>query len=101
MKWSIDSLKRDANSGVVLIAYWKVTNITSSGVNELSGSIELTPKLPSDPTFVLFEDISEELAIEWVKLTLGNDKVNAIENAVRLNVTDQKDTFAFGVPWSS
>jgi hypothetical protein len=55
-----------------------------------------------DQSLIPYEDLTEALVIEWVKASLGEEGVAAIDTALANNIADQKaPKVAAGVPWSA
>jgi len=59
---------------------------------------------PSDPTFIPYNELTEEIVIDWVKSFLGTSKINEIETSLQNSVTNQKltkeaETVKTGLPW--
>jgi hypothetical protein len=101
MKWEIVSLERQQRSGLVCVSHWRLTNSVNNVFNEFNGSVELPLKDIDDSTFVEFDDITEDIALEWTKNTLGVEKVSAYESAILLNQNKSNKKLAPGVPWSN
>lgn len=101
MKWEIVSLERQQRSGLVCVSHWRLTNSVNDVFNEFNGSVVLPSKDVDDPTFVEFDNITEDTALKWTKETLGAEKVSAYESAILLNQNKPNKKLATGVPWSS
>lgn len=102
--WKIYNLERNISDGVVLkVIYGCIAqsdNFSSRTVSEIA----LTGD-PTDPNFVPFNDLTEDIVIGWVKAELGTEEVTAKETLVQNQVQDQIDAEAAktteeGVPWT-
>jgi len=101
--WSIVHLERNTVDDGVVVAHWDVgesetvSGVTHSG--QVYGAASFSPN-PSDSGFVLFEALTEETVISWVKAYLGVGDVAAAEASVAKQLADSK-AFAksSGVPW--
>ena len=73
-----------------------------------------TPAVPAVPAvegknpwlsvdFVKYDDLTENVVIAWVKSTLGEDKVNQIEDNIATQIDEKENppapTEGSGVPW--
>jgi len=101
MKWEIVSLERQQRSGLVSVSHWRLTNSVNDVFNEFTGSVVLPSKDVDDPTFVEFDNITEDMALKWTKETLGAEQVSAYEGAILLDQIKQNKKLVNGVPWSN
>jgi hypothetical protein len=101
--WTIINTKYQIADGLVT----EVVYICQASLeNELSrkvGRISLTGD-PTAPGFVAFENLTEQMIIEWVQSVLGQIQVTEIETALQDKVTAQKaakdaQTVKNGLPW--
>jgi hypothetical protein len=100
--WNIAQLERSLPSGMVTTVHWTVSLVDEEYSASSYGSIGLPAKEPEDPTFVNFEDITKEQAIEWLKDAMGEEQVANIEAGLESQIEAQKNpTSASGLPWSS
>jgi len=105
--WKIPQLERETLDGFVFRAEWEII-----GVGDL-----IDPDFPEKGNYdsgkygecfferpenlVPYEDITEELAISWVKQYLGPQKVTELENEIVAQIiNDQSPSTAEGTPWS-
>jgi hypothetical protein len=102
MNWNISSLDRELPSGVVITAHWRVSKTDGATYGTAYGTIALTAKDPSDPTFVPYEDLTEPQVVQWVKDAMGPEQVAAHEAAVQAQIDQQLNpTTGSGTPWTS
>lgn len=101
MKWEIISLERQQENGLVCTSHWRLTNSVNDVFNEFNGSVVLPSKDINDSTFVNFEDITEDIALEWTKAVLGAEQVTAYESAILLNKTESNQKLVNGIPWTN
>ena len=101
--WKIIDLKSQIADGLVI----KVTYTCKAQLDDLLarivGELELTGD-SSDPGYIPFEDLTEEDVLKWVKDSLGQTQITAIETNLQNNVTAQKaqkdaETTRSGIPW--
>lgn len=94
--WTISTLERELSDGGVVVAHWRATAVDGDFSASSYGTVGFTPD-PSDPSFVAYDSITEELALSWCWSELDKD---AIETGLSANIEAQKNpTEASGVPW--
>jgi hypothetical protein len=99
-KYKIVELQRDLPNGTVTESHWIATKSDGDFIASCYGSIFLPEKDPSDPTFVSYDDITEEQAIEWTLASMGVEQVNSIEANLDAQILAQKEPkTASGTPW--
>ena len=95
--WTISTLERELADGGVVVAHWRATLVDGEHSASSYGTCGFTPD-PSDPSFVAYDSITEEIALGWC-WDNGVDK-DAIEASLSANIEAQKNpTQASGVPW--
>jgi hypothetical protein len=103
MKWTINSLSTlntpEENTAVM-------SNFTISDSQDgLTGSVTYSVNLlPADAeNFIPYADITQEQAIQWTQLALGEDRVAAMEAEVQANIDQQKipTPQPAPLPWSN
>jgi hypothetical protein len=94
MKITISRLDTTKPDGVVVTANWRAVltepkENSSNGVYETSvyGTCSFDQKDPSDPSFIPFEDLTEEIIVGWVIKKSGkeieatlNEQMTALKN---------------------
>lgn len=63
---SIEQLERENGTGVVKIVHWRANKTTNDITAETYGSCTLPEKDPEDPTFISFENLTQQNVIDWV-----------------------------------
>jgi len=99
--WEINTMERDVSDGYVTKVIYRVKGISDS-VEKARRTGEVLyykpSSLPSD--FVEFTKLDTTTVLNWVKTTLGTDKVSAIEASLETEVNEIiNPTSAVGVPW--
>tara|TARA_R100001086_G_scaffold67906_1_gene31979 strand:+ start:1614 stop:1931 length:318 start_codon:yes stop_codon:yes gene_type:complete len=99
--WEINTMERDVSDGYVLKVIYRVKGMSDS-VEKARRTGEVLyykpSSLPSD--FVEFAKLDATTVLNWVKTTLGTDKVSAIEASLETEVNEIiNPTSAVGVPW--
>tara|TARA_R110002012_G_scaffold136177_1_gene290398 strand:- start:255 stop:566 length:312 start_codon:yes stop_codon:yes gene_type:complete len=100
--WTISSMDRDitqdGKANVVTTIHWRASDTDSNGNTGSSyGSVGVTL---GSSSFVAYEDITEVIAIQWVKDQLGSDEVTLIEENIASQISAKATpTTASGVSW--
>lgn len=98
--WSIDQLERSLPDGIVLTAHWRCTGTDGTFSGSFYGSQSLPANDPAAPGFVPYEQITKELALQWLHESMGIEQVVAHEANVQQQINMQANpTQAVGVPW--
>jgi hypothetical protein len=98
--FQIANLERNLPSGTVTIAHWRSYLLDGEFRADNYGSISLPSKDPEDPTFIAFEDLTEEQVIDWVKEVLGEDQLAVMLTNMESEIEAKKNpTSAYGKPW--
>ena len=104
--WTISTLERNTDDGVV-VAHWRASDsevvgtgddaVTHSGSSY--GTCGFTPD-SSASGYTAYEDITEEQALGWVKDSMGEEAVTAVEDSIAAQIADSKaPSVAVGTPW--
>lgn len=93
MEFKIANLERNANDGLVTVVHWIATKTDGEAVGSSYASMAVEP---SD-NFVSFEQLTEEVVVNWVKEKLD---LESVEAALDAQIAEQKaPTVLSGVPW--
>jgi hypothetical protein len=98
--WRIAQLERNTNDGVVFTAHYTIDAKDEAYFSAGAyGSVGL--EQPDPETTIPFDDLTEELVVEWVKEKLGGEeKVEEIEAALQSQLDEKHaPTKAAGLPW--
>jgi hypothetical protein len=104
--WTISTLERNTDDGVV-VAHWRASDsevvgtgddaVTHSGSSY--GTCGFTPDSSADG-YTAYADITEAQAIGWVKDSMGEEAVTALEDSIAAQIADSKaPAITAGVPW--
>ena len=103
--WTISTLERELSDGGVVVAHWRATATETVGAGDDAvtysassyGTCGFTPD-PSDPSFVAYDSITEDMALGWC-WDNGVDK-DATEASLAAKIElDKNPTKGVGVPW--
>ena len=101
--WTIINTKYQIADGLVTEVVYICQASLENELSRKTGRISLTGDSTA-PGFVTFENLTEQMIIEWVKSTLGQEQVTEIETTLQTRVTAQKaakdaETVKNGLPW--
>ena len=90
IKWKIDQMERQTSDGLVTTVHWRANATETVGGKDYSadsyGSIGLT----AGSAMIPFADLTEEVVIDWVKDSLGEEQVTSIESGLTAQIASQK-----------
>ena len=94
--WTISTLERELSDGGVVVAHWRATLVDGEHSASSYGTCGFTPD-PSDPDWVAYDSITEDMALGWCWAELDKD---AIEASLAAKIeADKNPTKGVGVPW--
>ena len=105
--WTISTLERNSSDDGVVVAHWRASDsevvgtgddaVTHSGSSY--GTCSFTPDSSADG-YTAYADITEAQAIGWVKDSMGEEEVTALEDSIAAQIADSKaPAVAVGTPW--
>ena len=94
--WKILQLERTTADGGIVTAHWSCEVVDGDYSASSYGTVGFSPD-PSDPAFILYENLTEADVQAWVYESVDKDSVEA---SLAANIEDQKvpQTVA-GTPW--
>jgi hypothetical protein len=100
MNIQIEQLDRTLPDGCVTTIHWSAIQTDGGFTTSVYGSLNVPAKDPSDPTFIPFDDLTEEQVKQWVLDTMGEEQVAALQANLDGQIEVQKHpTQASGLPW--
>ena len=106
--FTIGTLERNTPDDGVIVAHWRATasEVVVGNNDELfthSGSSYGTCGFTPDSTtegYTAYADITEAQAVEWVKASMGEEAVTALESSIAAQIEESKaPVTSAGVPW--
>jgi len=101
--WTISTLERNTSDDGVVVAHWVA--LDSEVVDEEThfgssyGTCNFTPDSSADG-YTAYADITETQAIGWVKDSMGEEAVTALEDSIAAQIADSKaPAVSVGTPW--
>lgn len=97
VNWQIANLERELKDGYVYTVHYTVDANDGTYSSSAYGSLGLERPEKMIP----FKDLKESDVVQWVKDSLGEEKVKEIEAAILERVAEQsKPTRSAGLPWA-
>ena len=101
--WTISTLERNTSDDGVVVAHWRASDSEVVGDDTHSGSSYGTCGFTPDSTadgYTAYADITEAQAIGWVKDSMGEEAVAAIEASIAAQIEESKaPAVVAGTPW--
>lgn len=99
--FKITNMDRLTADGFVVTVHWTASQTDG---DYTAVPIYSTVSFTEQPgqSLIPYDQLTESQVIEWVKASLGEEGVAAIDTALAANIADQKaPKVAAGVPWSA
>tara|TARA_X000001382_G_scaffold130155_1_gene124123 strand:- start:9636 stop:9965 length:330 start_codon:yes stop_codon:yes gene_type:complete len=105
--WQVVQLERNSSDDGVVVAHWRVSDSSEVGNGDDAvlhhgssyGTSSFSPN-PESESWVEFVDITEELAIQWCKDSMGEEAVTSIESSIASQIEESKAPSVIAeVPW--
>ena len=97
--WSISNLESDTETGGVITVHWRCTAADGDHSGSSYGTCGFTPDSSADG-YTAYADITETQAIGWVKDSMGEEAVTALEASIAAQIADSKaPAITTGTPW--
>jgi hypothetical protein len=97
MNIEITQLDRSLPSDVVITVHWQASLTEDEITVDSYGSVNLELKDPADPSFVSFENLTEEIVIGWVNDKIGQEILDGLNRKLQ-EVKHPK--VVSGLPWA-
>jgi len=97
--WEISTLERNSSDDGVIVAHWRASDVDGEHSGSSYGTCGFTPDSSSEG-YTAYADITEAQAIGWVKDSMGEEAVTAVEDSIAAQIADSKaPALAIGTPW--
>ena len=97
MDLKIIQLDRLLPDGVVVTVHWTASLTDGDLTASTYGACGLDEKNPTDQDFILFDDLTEQIVIDWVKNKLGEEIEANLNGQIEALKTP---TITSGIPWN-
>lgn len=99
--WKITRLERLTSSGLVLVVYWEASLSQEEITVRVRDRSELPYKEPSSDDFIPFDELTEEVVVEWVKAELGQEGIDRCYSELVSNLTVSMEKNSDRLPWGN
>ena len=97
--WTIATLERNTSDDGVVIAHWRASDVDGEHSGSSYGTCGFTPDSTASG-YTAYGDITEAQAVEWVKASMGEEAVEALESSIAAQLEESKaPATTAGVPW--
>jgi len=101
--WQILNTERQSANGLVVEVTYACTAQLNNQFDRRIDRVELTGD-PSEPGFIPYENLTQDIVVNWVKEVLGSTEVSSIENTLESSVIAKQaavdaQTVESGLPW--
>ena len=97
--WTISTLERNSSDDGVIVAHYRVSDVDGDHSGSSYGTCGFTPDSSADG-YTAYADITEAQAIGWVKDSIGEEGVTAIEDSIAAQIAESKaPAVVSGTPW--
>jgi hypothetical protein len=97
--WTISTLERNTSDDGVVVAHWRASDVDGDHSGSSYGTCGFTPDSSADG-YTAYADITEAQAIGWVKDSMGEEAVTALEDSIAAQIADSKaPAVSVGTPW--
>ena len=97
--WTISTLERNSSDDGVIVAHWRASDVDGDHSGSSYGTCSFTPDSSAEG-FTPYADITEAQAIGWVKDSMGEETVTAVEDSIAAQIADSKaPSVVAGTPW--
>jgi len=97
--WTIATLERNTADDGVVVAHWRASDVDGDHSGSSYGTCGFTPDAEAEG-YTAYAEITEDMAIEWVKASMGEEAVEALESSIAAQIEESKaPATSAGVPW--
>jgi hypothetical protein len=101
LTWAVNNMTRVINDGFVIVVDWSCTASATGAQGAFYGGQSTYKNDPSEPGFIPYDNLTQEIVLGWVYASLGDQKAE-IEATLTAKVEKQLNpTTAQGVPWNT
>ena len=97
--WTIATLERNTADDGVVVAHWRASEVDGDHSGSSYGTCGFTPNAEAEG-YTAYADITEAQAVEWVKASMGEEAVEALESSIAAQIEESKaPAVVAGTPW--
>lgn len=103
--WNIVNIKRRPNDGLVIEVTY-IMNFKLEGMEDRHVGMITLEGDPTDPNFIPFEELTQEIVLGWVQTELGESHITEIQTQMSTRLQQRLDEknnppFLQGLPWNN
>ena len=97
--YTIAQLERNTSDDGVVVAHWRVTDVDGDHSGSFYGTCGFTPNAEAEG-YTAYDSLTEENVIGWVKGSIGEEGVTALEDSIAAQIAELKaPAVSVGTPW--
>jgi len=97
--YTISTLERNTADDGVVVAHSRASEVDGDHSGSSYGTCGFTPNAEAEG-YTAYADITEAQAVEWVKASMGEEAVAAMEASIAAQIEESKaPAVAVGTPW--
>ena len=97
--YTISTLERNTSDDGVVVAHWRASDVDGDHSGSSYGTCGFTPDAEAEG-YTAYDSLTEENVIGWVKGSLGEEGVTAIEDSIAAQIAESKaPAISVGTPW--
>ena len=97
--YTISTLERNTADDGVVVAHWRASEVDGDHSGSSYGTCGFTPNAEAEG-YTAYADITEAQAVEWVKASMGEEAVEALESSIAAQIEESKaPAVVAGTPW--
>jgi len=101
LTWAVNNMTRVLDDGFVIVVDWSCTASATGVQGAFYGGQSTYPNNPSEPGFIPYDQLTQDIVLGWVYAGLGDQKAE-IEATLTAKVQKQLNpTTANGLPWNT
>jgi hypothetical protein len=98
INWQVQNMTRVLNDGFVINVAWSCT-ASQNSASAFYGGTTTYENDPSEPGFIPYDQLTEEIVLGWVFAALGDQKAEIEANLTAKVEKQLNPTTANGMPW--
>lgn len=102
MELRIQQLERQLDDGLVITVHWDAIKAGGGHMARVYGTLTLPEKDPSDPSFIPFDSLTEEVVLGWLQEAMGDETVAKLEAELEARLNELiNPVVGTGLPWGN
>jgi hypothetical protein len=101
LTWAVNNMTRVINDGFVINVAWACTASAPGAGGAFYGGTTTYENNPSEPGFIPYDQLTQEIVLGWVYDALGDQKAEIEANLTAKVEKQLNPVTANGMPWSA